>query len=86
MIEIRIDEKFLENCGGGLLDSLLVAGMKRGEEISLLFPQSSFSFKQQNGGPRQYLVQEYSVLCLVKDVLHLRDLGYKIHCREIIED
>ena len=74
-----IDEKFLEAFGtGSLVGQLDMKDGKFPEIIELQFPKSSLEFREKNNGPGQIIVNEYTIRCLLEDVLYLKEKGITI--------
>jgi hypothetical protein len=76
---IEIDEKFLELFGTGtLLGTLLDLYGKAPEKVVLVFPRTTTAWREKFGGPHQYIVNEYTIACLLEDVLRLRAQGIEV--------
>lgn len=82
IIEIEIDEKFLELCGTGTLMGNLLSrypeAIPEGVEIHLVFLQTSLGYRRVHGGPQVYLIPEYTVWCFTDDLVRLQEMGYKV--------
>lgn len=67
-ISVEINEKFLETCGSNSLYGALFAAARDNnavladlKEVELVFPQTSITWRGKNNGPRQYVLNEYTV-------------------------
>lgn len=81
-VKVVINEMFLQTCATGTLLGTL---MKQNEytlkgvtEVELVFPQTTMSWRASHSGPKIYLVPEYTLPCLLKDVLSLVGDGVKV--------
>lgn len=79
-ISMTMDEKLLETFASGSLIGNLLKDHKFSEidDVELVFPQSTLHWRQQNRGPKIYLIPEYTVPLLIEDVLKLLELGIKV--------
>lgn len=85
MISILIDEKFLETCGdNSLLGNIAMITNPNGpmldpkEKLQLVFPQTTYQFKEKNKGPKEFIIYEHTIPCLIQDILTLQKLGFNI--------
>lgn len=77
--KINITKEFLETCGDNSLQGLLLgAGATTPGPITLFFPQTSYAWREKNGGPDIYMLPEFAPYCLLKSVISLIEHGYKI--------
>jgi hypothetical protein len=87
-IQIEITERFLSTCGTGTLLGVLVSkcpdhrfgtdGVAHDDEVVLSFHTSSLRYCQQHGEPRSIVMNDYTPMCLVQDVLRLREMGVRV--------
>ena len=56
------------------------------KEINLIFPETSMRWKEQHGGPNQWIVNEHVIKCLVEDILYFVQQGKTVHLGSRIED
>ena len=47
-------------------------------EITLIFPQTTLRWKEENGGPDSLILPEHCLPLLIKDILFLKDQGFDI--------
>jgi len=78
-IRVEVNEGFLETFGTGYSLSSL-------KEVTLVFPRSTRGWLERNGGPHQYIVNEYTIQCLVEDVLRLQEMGTSVKVETILQD
>lgn len=84
MIQLTIDEKFIQNAGGNsLLGALAEKNMMLMAEekkctIELIFPQTTMNYKRKNKGPKDFIIYEYNIPCLIMDIIYLQNLGHEI--------
>lgn len=72
MPEIIIDENFLQNLGTASLEGIIFE--KYGEipkHITLIFRETSLSYRRVHNGPSQWIINEYAPKCLVDSIIHL---------------
>jgi len=88
-IAVEISSAFLETCG----DSTLLGFLARAnvplatlKKVRLVFPQTSASWKKSNGGPLPYIMPEYAIPCLLRDILHLQSLGIQVEVGKVTQD
>ena len=80
-IKIEITEKFLEVCGSNSLTGAIINQLENIHDfqnldlVILVFPQTSDAWRKANKGPREFIIPEYSLFELLKDIENLR----KIH-------
>lgn len=48
------------------------------KELELVFPQTSLDWRAKNGGPRDLIILEYNVPCIIDDILRLIERGVKV--------
>jgi hypothetical protein len=83
---IRINQRFLECCGTATLTGTVV---KDGEplmsitRIVLEFEQTSLGWRQAHGGPDSWIMPEYTLGCLIEDILSLQARGIVVECRDV---
>jgi hypothetical protein len=83
---IRINQRFLESCATATLIGTVV---KDGEPLTsvtkvvLEFEQTSLWWRQAHGGPDSLIVPEYTIGCLIEDVLSLQARGIIVECRDV---
>lgn len=82
-LDITIDEGFLQSCATASLSGALVKAngwqaLQRETPIRLIFPQRCLT-RCQKDGPREWIVMEYSVPCLLQDILTLVGEGFSIN-------
>jgi len=78
VLTIVVDQAFLEVCGdasllGGV--ALNVRDLSDLQQVHLTFPLTSDSWRIKNGGPDSWLMSEFAVSSLLKDVLKLQGMG-----------
>lgn len=78
-MKIEIGKEFWETCGQSSLQGYLYErGAVTPGPLTLVFKQTSFGWRQQNGGPDMYIVPEFMPYCLIESILNLVANGYKI--------
>lgn len=80
-VRIIVDESFLQTCGDSSLLGAIVMGvgdLSKLTEVCLVFPLTSNSWRQENGGPRHFVLPEFAVSSLLDDVLKLQGMGLKV--------
>lgn len=90
-VVIQIDKQFMETCGSNTLTGTLIhkfgpATVAEMEELILQFPQTPMSWRRVNGGADHWIMPEYSVMCLVDDIIHLKERGIKVVVQEVEGD
>jgi hypothetical protein len=77
---IEVTEKFLETFGTGTLMGVLAKLFQFGipRTVKLVFPQATIGWCRAHNGPPQWIVNEYTIRCLLDDVLKLRELGVDV--------
>lgn len=84
-VKIEVSEKFLETVGNYTLSGALAklqepvsVPSKEWAPVVLVFPESTTRWREKNGNPYQYIVNEYTIRCLIEDILWLQSQGVKI--------
>lgn len=75
---LYFDQTRLETIGTGSILGLLLEQWQEGKlpnKVVLEFPQSSLEKRRKTGGPEALLVWEYTIPCILKDVLRLIEMG-----------
>lgn len=73
---ITIDEDKLQRLGSASLIGMVAEdGLK---ELEIIFPQTSIDWRARNGGPEEWIVNEYNVPCLIEDVVWFMENGVKV--------
>jgi len=75
-----IDKKFLETLGSHSLEGKifdLCNGIPK-DILELQFLESSQSWRDENGGPNEIIINEFVPFCLVESVLNLIRMGVKL--------
>lgn len=83
----EVTEKFLELCATGSLIGTFATekvDWRDCESITLVFPQTTYAWRKENGGPKHYIIPEYTIPCLLKDVLHIQKMGIKVIIEEVL--
>lgn len=88
---ILIDQQFMETCGSNTLVGTLVnkfgpTAAAEVDELIIQFPQTPMSWRRVNGGADNWIMPEYSVMCLVNDIIHLKERGVKVVIQEVEGD
>lgn len=80
MITIKVDEEFIQSLGSNSLIGKVVNENSYSSPtlVKLIFPQTIIGFKKQNRGPKELIVYEHNIPCLIKDILWLENNGYSI--------
>lgn len=79
MTTVNLNKDFFETCGTNSLEgALAAAGIMEPQTVKLRFRQTSYAWRQQNGGPDLYIVPEFVPLCLIDSVLRLSARGFKL--------
>lgn len=52
--------------------------------IVLVFVQTSFSYRERNKGPKEFIIPEYAPMCLVEDILKLIGQGVVVQIEQEI--
>ena len=87
MKEIIVDETFFENFGSGsLLGHIWNQFGKMPKQLTITFKQSSLEYRKNHNGPKIWMMPEYSNMCLLKDIIFLKDNGVSIEIKELLED
>jgi hypothetical protein len=82
---IEITEKFLESCGTRTLVGTIFSQVGHWPtKVVLVFPQTSLGWRQHNGGPKHYVMPEYTIPLLIEDVLSLVQRGVEVSIEEKI--
>ena len=77
-MNVEITKEFLETCGTASLQGLLLnKGITGPCNIFLRFKQTSYAWRQENGGPELYIMPEFAPYCLLESVLRLVSQGYR---------
>jgi hypothetical protein len=77
---ITLDDTVLTTWGSGSLIGYL--GTPLPSNVVIEFLQTSTGWRAANGGPAQWIINEFIIPCLLKDILHLVSLGCKVSIRE----
>jgi len=86
-VQIRVDEVFLEGCGSSSLLGTIAVGLEKDqsildvEKVELVFPLTSIGYRRQHG-PRCWVMPEYTLMCLINDILALKEKGIEVTCVE----
>lgn len=84
-MQIRIDpRKDFELFATGTLEGKLYEeGFKgkKGEDIEIIFIETSLRWRRTNNGPDQVIVNEYIFACLLKSVVKLINRGHKVEIK-----
>lgn len=81
LLNILIDQKFLETCATGTLLGTIFQQNPEStypEEVVLIFPQTTLGWRRKNGGPDQLIVNEFVIPLLIEDILHLKEHGVQV--------
>jgi len=85
-MRIKIDEETLPRLGNAsLIGKIDMSSGKLPEKVILEFPQSSSQWRERNKGPKEFIITEYNVPCLVNDILWLISQGVKVVVEEPVE-
>lgn len=76
MEQVIVNQKFLETFGTRSLSGQLKNWPA--DEVELVFPQTSLSWRQDHNGPDNWIMPEYSIPCLIEDILSLISKGVKV--------
>jgi len=69
---LEITESFLEVTGSGsIVGALFIKYGKIPEEVELVFFETTSYWKSKHGGPKMFVVPEFSIWCLVEDIIAL---------------
>lgn len=90
-VVIQIDKQFMETCGSNTLTGTLInkfgpAAVAEMEELILQFVQTPLSWRRRSGGADHWIMPEYSVMCLVDDIIHFKERGVKVVVQEVEGD
>jgi len=83
---IRINQRFLESCGTGTLTGTVLKDdepLASITKVVLEFEQTSLGWRQAHGGPDSWIMPEYTIGCLIEDVLRLQARGIVVECRDV---
>ena len=86
-MKANITSSFMETCGsntlyGSMIDDLVKPHKPEETKVTLMFHQTSYQWRKDNGGPDSWIMPEFAVMCLVKDVIHLISQGYEVEVEE----
>jgi hypothetical protein len=74
--ELVLSDELLEGFGThSLIGYVWVPELKK---LRLVFPRSTQAFCERNGGPRELILYEYNIPCLLEDVIWLLGKGVEI--------
>ena len=54
--------------------------------VVLIFPQATLGWCREHDGPPPWIVNEYTIRCLMEDVLKLRDWGVDVKLETVTRD
>lgn len=76
-LTIECTDEFLSSLGTGSLIGIVLSKNKRQlpKKLILQFPQSSLDFCKKNKGPRDLILTEYNVPCLLESVIWFMNSG-----------
>ncbi len=86
---VEVTEKFLETFGAGTLVGTLAQRKKDftvPATVILVFPQATLGWCREHGGPPQWIVNEYTIRCMLEDVLKLREWGVDVKLETVTRD
>lgn len=73
-VNLILDIDFWETCGSSSLKGLLFnlhPDIKKGDQVSIVFIETSNGWRRSNGGPRTLLAPEFQPRSLCEDILWL---------------
>lgn len=86
---IYITKEVMETMGSGSLTGLLVHKLSNLgldysilSEVVLVFKQTSLEWRRNNGGPDQWIMPEFSIMCLLEGVMWLNKQGIRVTVEE----
>lgn len=47
-------------------------------KVVITIPETTNDFREKNGGPKQYIVNEYTIGCLMREIVSLMSQGIKV--------
>jgi len=80
-LTLIMDEERLRQVGPHSLSGRIfnaACGGRMPEEVELEFPQTDLHWRKRNGGPKQHVLEEFNVPCLLENVLLLLEKGIKV--------
>jgi len=80
-LTLIMDEERLRHVGSHSLSGRIFNAAKDGrmpKEVELEFPQTDLHWRKLNGGPKQHVLKEFNVPCLLENILLLLEKGIKV--------
>jgi hypothetical protein len=75
-VRLKLDEDRLSRMGSASLIGMTVSDDTK--KVTLVFPQTSLSWREKHGGPAIYLIPEYVIACLIEDIVWMTKRGIEV--------
>lgn len=82
---IQIDGNDLERIGSGSIEGFLMESLVNHnkkffdvEMVHLRFPQTTIEWKKRNHGPKEFIVFEHTIPCILNSVIQLQKQGFQV--------
>lgn len=92
-IEIFIDYDYLYKLGEGSIIGIITQEFTRKDptlgqpyRVIFTFPRTADGWKSKNNGPKDYIVTEHTIPCLIQDILWLKKQGVEVFLNYSIEE
>jgi len=78
-MRIKLDEENISRLGtASIIGKIDMSSGKLPEKVILEFPQTSLKWRERNKGPKEFIILEYNIPCLINDVLWLIAQGVEV--------
>lgn len=95
-IKFKVTEKLLETVGEfGLVGAIGKENKdaphgfwlaETAKKVTLVFPETSDKFRKDNNGPKQFVINEYTMRIFLNDVLYLQSQGIEVATEKEVVD